>query len=61
VLLSGACLDNSTPVPPMSEFQMVAHSSPLLIQAGIGTYFAPGAVSPMFTWLAKILDEAFAW
>ncbi|KAH7909231.1 hypothetical protein BJ138DRAFT_1011235 [Hygrophoropsis aurantiaca] len=30
-------------------------------QAGIGTYFAPGVVSPVFTWLAKILDEAFAW
>ncbi|KAG2066291.1 hypothetical protein BDR04DRAFT_1106848 [Suillus decipiens] len=30
-------------------------------QAGIGTYFSPGVVSPMFTWLAKILDEAFAW
>ncbi|KAG2151424.1 hypothetical protein DEU56DRAFT_777810 [Suillus clintonianus] len=30
-------------------------------QAGVGTYFAPGVVSPMFTWLAKILDEAFAW
>ncbi|KAG2155809.1 uncharacterized protein EDB93DRAFT_53072 [Suillus bovinus] len=30
-------------------------------QAGVGTYFAPGVVSPMFIWLAKILDEAFAW
>lgn len=30
-------------------------------QAGVGTYFSPGVVSPMFTWLAKILDEAFAW
>lgn len=30
-------------------------------QAGVGTYFAPGVVSPTFTWLAKILDEAFAW
>ncbi|KAG1742345.1 uncharacterized protein EDB91DRAFT_308015 [Suillus paluster] len=34
---------------------------PLIIQAGIGTYFSPGVVSPTFTWLAKILDEAFAW
>ncbi|KAG1742356.1 uncharacterized protein EDB91DRAFT_1336135 [Suillus paluster] len=34
---------------------------PLIIQAGVGTYFSPGVVSPMFTWLAKILDEAFAW
>jgi hypothetical protein len=33
----------------------------LIIQAGVGTYFAPGVVSPTFTWLAKILDEAFAW
>ncbi|KIK69829.1 hypothetical protein GYMLUDRAFT_79892 [Collybiopsis luxurians FD-317 M1] len=30
-------------------------------QAGIGTFFAPGAVSPFFQWGAKILDEAFAW
>ncbi|KAK7037246.1 hypothetical protein VNI00_011237 [Paramarasmius palmivorus] len=30
-------------------------------QAGIGTYFNPGAVSPLFEWGAKILDEAFAW
>ncbi|KAG1818458.1 uncharacterized protein BJ212DRAFT_1446354 [Suillus subaureus] len=30
-------------------------------QAGVGTYFSPGVVSPMFIWLAKILDEAFAW
>ncbi|KAG2359491.1 hypothetical protein BDR07DRAFT_1378664 [Suillus spraguei] len=29
-------------------------------QAGIGTYFSPGVVSPMFSWLAKILDETFA-
>jgi hypothetical protein len=37
------------------------YSTPLVIQAGVGTYFAPGVVSPMCTWLAKILDEAFAW
>ncbi|KAJ3800882.1 hypothetical protein GGU11DRAFT_334189 [Lentinula aff. detonsa] len=30
-------------------------------QAGIGTFFAPGVVSPLFQWCAKILDEAFAW
>jgi len=30
-------------------------------QAGIGTYFNPGIVSPLFEWVAKILDEAFAW
>jgi uncharacterized protein (DUF2235 family) len=30
-------------------------------QAGVGTYLAPGVVSPMCTWLAKLLDEAFAW
>jgi len=33
----------------------------LIIQAGVGTYLAPGVVSPMCTWLAKLLDEAFAW
>ncbi|KAI0064152.1 hypothetical protein BV25DRAFT_1800963 [Artomyces pyxidatus] len=30
-------------------------------QAGIGTYFEPGIVQPLFRWGAKILDEAFAW
>jgi len=30
-------------------------------QAGIGTWFKPGIVSPMFERSAKILDEAFAW
>lgn len=33
----------------------------IIIQAGIGTYFAPGVVSPLWTWLASLLDEAFAW
>lgn len=30
-------------------------------QPGIGTYFQPGVVSPLFTCLAKLLDEATAW
>jgi len=30
-------------------------------QAGIGTFFNPGVVSPVFQWGAKILDEAIAW
>lgn len=30
-------------------------------QAGVGTYFQPGVVSPLFQWGAKILDEAVAW
>ncbi|KAH9922868.1 uncharacterized protein BXZ73DRAFT_51265 [Epithele typhae] len=30
-------------------------------QPGVGTYFNPGVVSPLFQWCAKILDEAFAW
>ncbi|KJA23235.1 hypothetical protein HYPSUDRAFT_138053 [Hypholoma sublateritium FD-334 SS-4] len=30
-------------------------------QAGVGTYFEPGVVSPLFEWWAKILDLAFAW
>lgn len=32
-----------------------------LVQAGVGTYFEPGVVSPVFEWVAKILDLAFAW
>ncbi|KAI0044657.1 hypothetical protein FA95DRAFT_1583670 [Auriscalpium vulgare] len=30
-------------------------------QAGIGTYFKPGAVRPIFRWAASMLDKAFAW
>ncbi|KAI6044766.1 hypothetical protein EDC04DRAFT_3105514 [Pisolithus marmoratus] len=30
-------------------------------QPGIGTYFEPGVVSPLFSWGARILDEAIAW
>ncbi|KAF8843330.1 hypothetical protein BDN67DRAFT_897217 [Paxillus ammoniavirescens] len=30
-------------------------------QAGIGTYFAPGVVSPLWTPLAQLLDEGVAW
>ncbi|KAI0275275.1 hypothetical protein BC834DRAFT_921341 [Gloeopeniophorella convolvens] len=30
-------------------------------QAGIGTYFQPGVVSPLFNWAAQLLDEAIAW
>ncbi|KAI5986260.1 hypothetical protein EDD15DRAFT_2373553 [Pisolithus albus] len=30
-------------------------------QSGIGTYFEPGAVSWLFSWCAKLLDEAIAW
>ncbi|KAH9480717.1 hypothetical protein JR316_0007317 [Psilocybe cubensis] len=30
-------------------------------QAGIGTYYEPGVVSPLFEWGAKIMDYAFAW
>ncbi|KAF7299812.1 DUF2235 domain-containing protein [Mycena chlorophos] len=30
-------------------------------QSGIGTYFKPSIVSPLFDWCAKVLDEAFAF
>lgn len=30
-------------------------------QAGIGTYFQPGVVSPLFRFAARVLDEMFAW
>ncbi|KII90919.1 hypothetical protein PLICRDRAFT_107215 [Plicaturopsis crispa FD-325 SS-3] len=30
-------------------------------QAGVGTYFKPGVVSPLFGWAAAVLDEAIAW
>lgn len=31
------------------------------MQAGIGTYFQPGVVSPLFRFAARVLDEMFAW
>ncbi|KAF9242615.1 hypothetical protein BU15DRAFT_43880 [Melanogaster broomeanus] len=31
------------------------------IQAGIGTYIAPGVVSPLWTWFAQLMDQAVAW
>ncbi|KIM40908.1 hypothetical protein M413DRAFT_445679 [Hebeloma cylindrosporum] len=30
-------------------------------QAGVGTWFQPGVVAPIFEWGAKVLDLAFAW
>lgn len=30
-------------------------------QAGIGTFYPPGVVSPMFQWIAKLADQALAW
>lgn len=30
-------------------------------QAGVGTYFQPGVVSPLFRFAARTLDEMFAW
>ncbi|KAH9977574.1 hypothetical protein BJV74DRAFT_149377 [Russula compacta] len=30
-------------------------------QAGIGTYFPPGVVRPLFRFAARVLDEAVAW
>ncbi|KIY72955.1 hypothetical protein CYLTODRAFT_366733 [Cylindrobasidium torrendii FP15055 ss-10] len=30
-------------------------------QPGIGTFFAPGVVSPLFEWAAKLLDAGIAW
>lgn len=32
-----------------------------LFKAGIGTWFKPGVVSPLFEWGAKVLDLVFAW
>jgi uncharacterized protein (DUF2235 family) len=32
-----------------------------MAQAGIGTWFPPGVVSPLFRSAARFLDEAFAW
>ena len=38
-------------------------SLPIFIfqQPGVGTYFQPGVVSPIFGWAAQILDKAIAW
>ncbi|KAG0703790.1 hypothetical protein DFH29DRAFT_915099 [Suillus ampliporus] len=52
---------NTNVVKFVSLLKKDADSQLCYYQAGVGTYFSPGVVSPMFTWLAKILDEAFAW
>jgi hypothetical protein len=31
------------------------------LQAGIGTYFAPGFVRPFYRSVAQLADQAFAW
>lgn len=57
------CYRGSTMLLP-SEFRAVDLTSSCphtLLKPGIGTYFQPGVVSPLFQWGAKILDEAFAW
>ncbi|KAH9952514.1 hypothetical protein BC827DRAFT_263451 [Russula dissimulans] len=36
-------------------------TQPYYYQAGSGTYFQPGVVSPLFRITARILDEAVAW
>jgi uncharacterized protein (DUF2235 family) len=30
-------------------------------KAGVGTYFEPGVIRPIFQWAATLLDEAIAW
>ncbi|EGN98587.1 hypothetical protein SERLA73DRAFT_169524 [Serpula lacrymans var. lacrymans S7.3] len=44
--------------------QLAYYQASLLAEcevAGVGTYFSPGTVSPLFMWFAKLMDEAFAW
>ncbi|KAH7925576.1 hypothetical protein BV22DRAFT_1064625 [Leucogyrophana mollusca] len=53
--------DNTNVVKFFSLLKKDTDSQLGYYQAGVGTYFAPGVVSPVFSWLAKILDEAFAW
>ena len=36
-------------------------SRQLRAQAGVGTYFHPGVVSPFFRWAAAMLDQAIGW
>lgn len=38
-------------------------SSPFLIspQAGIGTYYQAGIISPLFSGAAKLMDKGIAW
>lgn len=46
-----------------ASFSPWVHVSATLteMQAGIGTYFQPGVVSPLFRLAAQTLDEMFAW
>ncbi|EIM85764.1 uncharacterized protein STEHIDRAFT_121799 [Stereum hirsutum FP-91666 SS1] len=54
--------ENTNVVRLFSLLQKGNNSSQLVYyQPGVGTYLEPGVVSPLFTWGAKVLDEAVAW
>jgi uncharacterized protein (DUF2235 family) len=42
-------------------FTILSLSIFIFLQPGVGTYFQPGVVSPIFGWAAQILDKAIAW
>ncbi|KAF8885707.1 hypothetical protein CPB84DRAFT_1850310 [Gymnopilus junonius] len=53
--------DNTNVVKLFALLKKDTDDQLLYYQAGVGTYFDPGVVSPVFEWCAKVLDEAFAW
>lgn len=54
--------DNTNVVKFFSLLKKDDFSSQLCYyQPGVGTYFAPGLISPFFAWLARIADLAVAW
>jgi hypothetical protein len=44
-----------------SQIDILAHTRPLIVQPGIGTFINPGVVSPLLEWLARTADLAIAW
>ncbi|KAH9080201.1 hypothetical protein EDB83DRAFT_2503382 [Lactarius deliciosus] len=52
-------LKKDSPKSQLCYYQESASST--LRSAGIGTYFQPGVVSPLFRFAARTLDEMFAW
>ncbi|KAJ3502100.1 hypothetical protein NLJ89_g9037 [Agrocybe chaxingu] len=53
--------DNTNVVKLFALLRKDSDEQLVYYQAGIGTWFEPGVVSPLFEWGAKILDLAFAW
>jgi len=55
------CAANTNVVKLYAMLSVDANKQLCYYQAGVGTYFKPGAISPLFASIAKLADEALAW